>query len=369
MKKYLSLVLILVMLVMSMASCAGTETTSANNETTAAPADSSSESKPEESSETSEDPYKIAVILAGVLGDKSYNDSAWEGIERAKSDFNVEVQVVESVNPADWEPNTIAMADAGYDMVICVSPEFEVIVTEHAPNFPDVKFVITDSRVPGDNVLSVVYAQNEGSFLAGAAAALFTQRTEIENVNEDKKIGWVGGMDIPALHDFQVGYIQGAKHIDPDTEVLVAFAGSFNDPLKGKELTLAQYSQGADIVMNVASNTGNGILEAANETGNYAVGVDINQDPIYPGRILTSMIKYVGVGTYEAIESAVNGKFEGNKTVKMDLANGGVDITDMATMKEALGDKFPQDIYDELQILKQQIIDGDIKVENYPGFE
>lgn len=315
------------------------------------------------------DPLKVAVVLAGVLGDKSYNDSAWEGIERAMNDFNIEVQVVESVNPADWEPNTIAMASAGYNMVICISPEFEVIVKNHAPSFPDVKFVITDARVPIDNVLSVVYAQNEGSFLAGAAAALFTQRTEFENVNADKIIGWVGGMDIPALHDFQVGYIQGAKYVDADTKVLVAFAGSFNDPLKGKELTLAQYSQGADIVMNVASNTGNGILEAAQETKNYAVGVDINQDPIYPGRILTSMIKYVGVGTYEAIKSLVEGTFEGNRTVKMDLANGGVDLTDMSTMREVLGDSFPQDILEKLQELKGKIISGEIVVENYPGFE
>lgn len=367
MKKVLALILCLCLVVTAFAACTKpSNVPQGESQTTQVPAQDTEQGGTEQSGG---DPVRVAVILAGVLGDKSYNDSAWEGIERAKAEFNIEVQVVESVNPADWEPNTVAMASEGYDLVICVSPEFEVIVKDHAPSFPDVKFVITDSRVSGENVLSVCYAQNEGSFLAGAAAAMFTQKTEIANVNDKKIIGWVGGMDIPALHDFLVGYEQGAKYVDPETEVLVSFAGSFNDPLKGKELTLAQYSQGADIVMNVASNTGNGILEAAQETGNYAVGVDINQDPIYPGRILTSMIKYVGVGTYEAIKSVVENNFVGNRTVKMDLANGGVNITDMSTMKQALGDSFPQDIYDKLQEIKGKIISGEIKVDNYPGFE
>ena len=107
---------------------------------------------------------------------------------------------------------------------------------------------------------------------------MFTEKADIEGVNEQKVIGWVGGMDISVLHDFYIGYEQGAKYINPDIQVLQPFAGTWNDPLKGKELTLAQYDQGADIVMNVASGTGTGILEGAKEAGKYAIGVDLNQD-------------------------------------------------------------------------------------------
>ncbi len=219
------------------------------------------------------------------------------------------------------------------------------------------------------NVQSIVFAQNEGSFLAGAAAALFTTKTDLPGVNDKKIIGWVGGMDIPVLHDFLVGYEQGAKYVDPDVKILVSFAGTFNDPLKGKELTLAQYDQGADIVMNVASNTGNGILEAANETGKYAIGVDLNQDAIYPGHILTSMLKRVDQASYKLVKDVVENTFVGDTVIEMGIASGGVSLTDMSVMKEALGDKFPQDLLDRIQVLTEEVKNGTITVEAYEGFQ
>ncbi len=314
------------------------------------------------------EPLRVAVVLAGFLGDKSFNDSAWEGVQRAQEDFNLEVKVMESSVPADWESNLVAMAQDGYDLVIGVSTQLQEPIEKHADSFPDTKFALIDGVVKKDNVMSAVFAQNEGSFLAGAAAAMFTQKTDIPNVNEEKIIGWVGGMDIPVLHDFLVGYEQGAKYIDPETEILVSFAGTFNDPLKGKELTLAQYSQGADIVMNVASNTGNGVLEAAHESGKYAIGVDLDQDGIYPGSILTSMLKRVDVTTYEIIKAVVEGNFKGGEIVEMNIANGGVGLTDMSVMKEALGDKFPEDILTTIKELEEKIKAGEIVVEHYEGF-
>ena len=230
------------------------------------------------------------------------------------------------------------------------------------------KFAIIDGVVKGDNVASSTFAQNEGSFLAGAAAALFTTKTDVTGINDKKIIGWVGGMDIPVLSDFFVGYEQGAKYIDPSIQILKSYAGSFNDPLKGKELTVAQYSQGADIVMNVASGTGNGILEAAKEEGKFAIGVDLNQDDVYPGSILTSMLKRVDVATFMAIESAVKGTFKGNVTNYLDISNGGVSLTDMSTMKTALGDKFPADLLTKIQELEVKVKSGEIKVESFPGF-
>ncbi|MCP1225969.1 BMP family protein [Sebaldella sp. S0638] len=312
---------------------------------------------------------RIAIVHAGFLGDKSFNDSANEGIKKAMAEYDIEVKTLESKVPSDWETNVVSMASEGYDLVIGNSSQFQDIIKKHAPEFPNVKFAIIDTVVNEPNVMSVVFAQNEGSFLAGAAAALFTQKTDIPNVNPEKTIGWVGGMDIPVLQDFLTGYKQGAAYIDPETKVLVSFAGTFNDPLKGKELALAQYSQGADIIMNVASNTGNGVLEAAKDSNKYAIGVDINQDDIYPGFIFTSMLKRVDVGTYEVIKSVVEDKFKGGEILKMDVANGGIGLTDMSVMKQALGDKFPEDILTRIGELTEKIKSGEIKVESYPGFK
>ncbi|SFN80144.1 BMP family lipoprotein [Proteiniclasticum ruminis] len=314
------------------------------------------------------DKLKVALVYSGFLGDKSFNDSAHEGAMRAVEEFGIELKEMESKEPTEWESNFVAMAADGYDLVIAVSTQFEEIVTKHAPEFPETKFALIDGVVKGDNVVSSTFAQNEGSFLAGAAAAMFTTKTDIEGVNPEKIIGWVGGMDIPVLSDFFTGYEQGAKYIDPEVQILQSFAGSFNDPLKGKELTVAQYSQGADIVMNVASGTGNGILEGAKDEGKYAIGVDLNQDDVYPGSILTSMLKRVDVATYMVIESVINGTYKGNVTNYLDISNGGVSLTDMSVMKEALGDKFPQDILDKIKELEEKVKNGEIKVESFEGF-
>jgi basic membrane protein A and related proteins len=314
-------------------------------------------------------PIKVALVLSGFLGDKSFNDSCYEGIKRAQKDFGIQVKVMQSGNPSDWESNLISMASANYDLVIGVSTQLQEIIQKHAHEFPNVKFGLIDGVVKAPNVESAIFAQNEGSFLAGAAAAMFTQKTNIPNVNPQKIIGWVGGSDIPVLHDFLVGYEQGAKYIDPQTQVLVSFAGTFNDPLKGKELALAQYEQGADIVMDVASNTGNGVLEAANQTGKYAIGVDLNQDSMYPGHILTSQLKRVDVASYQLVKDVVEGKFKGGRIIKEDVANGGVGLTDMSVMKKALGDKFPQDILDKIKQLTEDIKSGKIKVDTYPWFK
>lgn len=311
---------------------------------------------------------KVAVVYSGNLGDKSYNDSCNEGAKRAAKELGVEIKNLEGTTAEEWEANFLAAAEGGYDLVICSSSNLEEYLKEYAPSYPDVKFAIIDSVVEGENVQSISFAQNQGSFLAGAAAAMFTKYTEIEGVNDKNIIGWVGGMDVPVLHDFYVGYEQGAKYIDPDIEVLQSFAGTWSDPLKGKELTLAQYDQGADIVMNVASGTGAGVLEGAKEAGKYAIGVDLNQDNDQPGSILTSMVKRVDTASYTVIESVVNDKFEGNTTKYLEVANDGVGLTDFSVMKEHLGDKFPQEIIDKVNELSEKIKSGEIVVENYKGF-
>lgn len=330
--------------------------------------DENKEETKEETGKKSDKPLKVAIVYTGLLGDKSYNDSANIGAKKATEDFGVEVTSLEGLTAQEWEANLISACEDDYDLIIGASSNIADFIQEHGPNYPDKMFAVIDTTVDLPNVQSISFAQNEGSFLAGAAAALFTQHTEIEGVNDKAIIGWVGGMDIPVLHDFYTGYEQGAKYINPDIKILQSFAGSWTDPLKGKELTLAQFDQGADIVMNVASGTGPGILEAAKEAGKYAIGVDLNQDNDQPGSVLTSMVKRVDSAVYLTIQSAVEGNFQGGSTKYLSLAENGVSLTDFSVMKEHLGDKFPQEIVDKVDELAKKIIDGEIKVENYKGF-
>lgn len=348
MKKALSIILALAM-TMSLAAC-GNKATSDNSAGTAKTA------------------KKICIVFSGNLGDKSYNDSCNQGAERAKKELGVTVKTLEGTTPDEWKANFLAAAEGGYDLVICSSSNLAEYLKTYQGNYPKVNFAIIDTVVPGNNVVSVSFAQNQGSFLAGAAAAMFTKKTNIKGVNSDNVIGWVGGMDIPVLHDFFVGYEQGAKYIDPNIKILQSFAGTWNDPLKGKELTLAQYEQGADIVMNVASGTGTGILEGAAQAGKYAIGVDLNQDNDQPGSVLTSQLKRVDNATYLLIKSVVDGTFKGGTESYLTLKDGGVSLTDFSAIKKALGDQFPEDITQKIDELSKKIISGEIVVKNYKGF-
>ena len=372
MKKFISAALAAT-LCLSMAACSSSQPA----ETTAAATEAAAEeTKAEEAAaeteaaeaEKSDAPIRVCIVYTGNLGDKSYNDSCNMGAQKAVEDFGIELKSLEGGTADEWKANLLAACEEGYDLIIGASSNIADYITEYGPSYPDTKFAVIDTTVDLPNVESISFAQNQGSFLAGAAAAMFTQKTDIEGVNEDHIIGWVGGMDIPVLHDFYTGYEQGAKYIDPDIQILQSFAGEWQNPLKGKELTLAQYDQGADIVMNVASGTGAGVLEAAKEAGKYAIGVDLNQDNDQPGSVLTSMVKRVDNACYLVIQSVVDGTFEGGTTQYLDLSKGGVSLTDFSVIKEALGEQFPQDIMDKVDELSEKIISGEIVVENYEGF-
>ncbi len=369
MKKVLSLMLVLA-LTFGLCACGGKEEAPAatNEGETEAPAAEAEGGEDAAEPAASGDKIRVCVVYTGNLGDKSYNDSCNAGAQKAAEEFGIELKSLEGNTAQEWEANLVAACEEGYDLIIGASSNIADYIVEHGPNYPDIKFAVIDTTVDLPNVQSVSFAQNQGSFLAGAAAAMFTEKTEIDGVNEDAIIGWVGGMDIPVLHDFYTGYEQGAKYINPDITILQAFAGNWSDPLKGKELTLAQFEQGADIVMNVASGTGVGVLEGAKESGKYAIGVDLNQDNDQPGAVLTSMVKRVDNACYLLIQSVVEGTFQGGTTTYLSLAEGGVSLTDFSVIKEYLGDKFPQDIVDKCAELEQKIISGEIVVENYEGF-
>jgi basic membrane protein A len=317
---------------------------------------------------------KLRVLLISNLeGDKSFADSAILGAKQAQGEFDIALSYSQSGDPAEYENQVITGAEEGFDLVVCAASQWHEFVEKHAPEYPNVMFGITDTNVKGDNVLSITFAQNEGSFLAGAAAAMFTEMTEFPNVNKEPVIGWVGGVDIPALRDFFIGYTEGAKYINPNITILQSFAGNWYDPLKGKELTAAMYEQGADIVMNVASATGNGVLEAAKENKRYAIGVDMNQDADQPGWILTSMLKENGQAVYYIIKKAVTErKFTGNPRVYMGLDYGGVNLTDMSVFRSfCTTDEQRADIDSilaKIEEIKRDIASGKIQVSNYEGY-
>jgi basic membrane protein A len=309
---------------------------------------------------------RVALIVTGMLGDQSFNDSMYAGLQRAKSEFGIEVKALESKETSDWEANLIAMANEGYDLIITPS-QLTDSVAALAPKYPKVKFGIIDATVDAPNVLGAVFSQNEGAFLVGAAAAMFTTKTSLSNVNSQKIVGFIAGMDIPVIADFYAGYEQGVKYIDPEMRVLASYCGSFNDPIKGKELAEAQYSQGADIIYNLGATSGEGVLETANRLGLYAIGGDLNQDGIYPGRILTSELKMNDTATYLMAKSVAEGSFKGG-SIRLNVANGGMGVTDFSVMRKALGGKFPEDIPAKIKELIQLIIDGKLVINHAPGF-
>jgi len=314
-------------------------------------------------------PISVAVCLAGMLGDKSYNDKLKEGTDKAIADFGVTVKMLEARGSMDFEGNLVAAIAGNYDLIICQGSNFLDMISRLAPEYPNQKFAITDAilnPIP-PNATCAAFAPNEGQFLVGATMAMLTTRTEIPNINPDKIVGWISGNESPNLNDFWAGFEQGVHYIDPDITILKAYAGSFSDPIKGKEIALAQYEQGADVIAQVASRTGLGIIEAAAEQKKYCVGVDSNQDGLAPGYVVCSMLKHIDAGVYSVIESVVKDNFRGGGYIYMDLKAGGIGLTDFSVFKESLGDKFPQDIVDKVDELTQKIISGEIVVNTFPG--
>lgn len=294
---------------------------------------------------------KVALVIAGGLGDRSFYDSAHEGVEKAKQDLGIEYKVYECRNDASLYNDQLVQASQYASIVAVVGYEFYDVVQEIAKEFPEVYYIYVDNEIEGiDNLITISYAENEGSFLAGALAAMLT-KTNI--------IGMVGGMDIPVIRNFQVGYEAGAKYINKDIKVETIFAEDFEDPAKGKECATAIYSRGADIIFQVAGKTGEGVFEAAKEQGKYAIGVDTDQRYINPDVIVASMVKKVGQSIYDTIIKIQNNEIEKGKVIYYGLKEDGVGLgygTD--DMKQFVTD----DMKAKLDEIKEMIVNGEIEV-------
>ncbi len=303
---------------------------------------------------------KVALIIAqGGLGDRSYNDSGYAGLTKAAQDFGVQVKAIESRDPVGQGEQLLRQAaKAGFDLVITLEFTHFEPLARVAPDFPNTKFSILNIAVDKPNVVSVIFKEHEGSFLAGALAAMVTKDTKIPGTNPQKIIGVIGGTKSVGIDKFIVGYEEGAKFIDKETKVLVSYSNSFGDPAKGKELTLAQFQQGADIVYQVAGGTGEGVIAAAKETNHYAIGVDSDQDYIAPGHVLTSMLKRVDLAVYDLVKRLVQGSLKGGAVITLGLKEGGVGLSEMKFTRHII----PKAYVDRVEQLRKDIIAGKIKV-------
>jgi basic membrane protein A and related proteins len=298
----------------------------------------------------------------GGRGDQSFNDSAAAGLDQAVKEYGMDSQESEA---EDGEPETAreerlrTFAEAGYDPVIAVGFAYAAALTKVAEEYPETHFaIIDDESIQADNVADLVFAEEQGSFLVGAAAAL---------KSEADHIGFIGGVETPLIQKFEAGYVAGAEAVNPDIKVdstyltqVPDFSG-FGDPAKGKTAAQGMYDGGADVVYHAAGGSGGGVFEAAAEAKALAIGVDSDQyetaDPSVRDVILTSMLKNVNVAVYEYLTKVNDGEFPSG-TTRYDLAVDGVGYS-------TSGGKV-DDIADRLDEYKQQIIDGEITVPTEP---
>lgn len=320
---------------------------------------------------------RITYVVNGVLGDKSFFDSGQRGMDRVIDEFDAEVNTIElGVDPANWETGLDdAMQNKDdYDLLIVGTFQMVDFLAKRAHLYPDKTFFLFDTAVPYDNkdickdgcknVYSVLYKQNEGSFLAGVYAAAMAKYGLAEK-QETPILGAVGGQDIPVINDFIVGYEQGACLVDPKSQVLVQYAGGWNDPAKGKEIALAMYQQNASIVFQIAGGTGVGVFEAAQEQSKYAIGVDSDQatiimdtSPEQAERILTSMLKNVDNSLYRAVDLMLQDKLPIGAAENLGIAEGGVGLAINDIYKKAT----PQNIQDLIAAVEKAVVEGKIAV-------
>lgn len=321
-------------------------------------------------------PLRILHFVNGVLGDKSFFDSAQRGVQRAADELGAEIKTIEAgVDPTGWEAALVdAAANEEYDILIVGTFQMVEYLEKIAPQYPDKKFFLYDAPVNYEgeacaankcaNVYSILYKQNEGSYLAGVYAAAMTTQA-MEGMNPDPIIGSIGGQEIPVILDFMVGYEQGAKDTNPDIQVIRQFAGGWNDPAKGKELAKAQYSQGADIVFQIAGGTGQGVFEAAAEDGKYAIGVDSDQaliieeaNPEQAARILTSMMKNVDNSIFRGVQKHLDGTLPYGAAEALGIAEGGVGLA----RNKFYDASTPDEVKALVDAAEQKIINGEITV-------
>ncbi|MHA4990555.1 BMP family lipoprotein [Cetobacterium somerae] len=299
-------------------------------------------------------PLKVGIVLStGGLGDKSFNDSAYKGLIKAKEELGVDFKYVEPASPAEDEEFLREYADANYDLVIATGFQMTEAVRAVASDYPEINFLMVDTFIDLPNVKSAVFREDEGSFLVGVIAGLMTK---------NNSVGFVGGMENPLIKKFEVGFRQGAQYVDPTIKSFAVYttgSNPFNDPVRGKENTLSQISQGADVIYHASGGTGLGVIAAAKEKGVYAIGVDSDQDAVEPGTVLTSMLKNVDVVVYETIKELKENNIKTGLTI-YGVKEGGVGTTNFEFTKDIIG----KEKLEKFEEIKAKLVNGEIVVES-----
>ncbi|MBU7032745.1 MAG: BMP family ABC transporter substrate-binding protein [Theionarchaea archaeon] len=308
--------------------------------------------EPKEGQETESPPVqKFAIVFAtGGLGDKSFNDSCYEGAMRIKEEFEVDFDYVEPTAIAEYEGFLRQYAKTEtYEIIISIGFDQADALTVVAEEYPNQKFAIVDMEVDKPNVASLIFREHEGAFLVGVAAA---KKTETE------KLGFVGGMDIPLIRRFLAGYKYGAEYVNPDIEVSWKYVDNWSDPAKGKELALAQFDDGADILFIAAGRSGLGAIQACYEQHALAIGVDSDQsqtvEGVPPETFLCSMMKRVDIAVYETVRSALLGTFQAGRNSYGVAENGVGPFWTLIAQS--------QELQDEIEELRMKIATGEIQV-------
>jgi len=300
--------------------------------------------------------FQPAIVYDfGGKFDRSFNQSASEGAERFKKETGVAFREFEITNAAQREQAMAQLAKRGATIIVAVGFTQASAVEKVAKQYPKVKFTIIDAVVDLPNVQSVNFREQESSFLCGMAAA---------TASKTGKIGFVGGMDIPLIRKFALGYVEGAKSVNPQIEVFQNMTGTtpaaWGDPTKGAELARSQFGRGADVIFHAAGATGIGVMQAAKDAGKLSIGCDSNQNYLHPGSVLTSAVKRVDVAVFKAFSDAKNGTWKPGQLV-LGLAEDGVDYS----LDEHNRKLITPEMEARLQRAKADIIGGKLKVSEY----
>ena len=310
---------------------------------------------------------RIALLLSGNLGDMSFLDSANNGTSEIAATYGAEVKVIEMGSDATkYETNVLDASDEGYDIIIGSGWQLQEPFQNVAQDYPDIKYIIFDAAVDytaGDysNVYSISYKSNEAAYLAGIMAA---------NMSETGILGFLGGADGAVINDFMIGYIEGAKSVNPDIKVICGYVDDYSDSPKCKEMALAQYNQGADFIFTAAGASGIGTLEAAKETGKYAIGVDSDQamlykdsDPEQAELIPAPVMKNVDATLVRAYEKLLDGTLPWGEEESLGLSDGAVGLSDNEFYQKLV----PDDVKKQIEEASDAIAKGDITVKTAYG--
>ncbi len=299
---------------------------------------------------------KVAIVFdKGGKDDKSFNTSAYAGAMEAKEKLGAEIKYVEAPDANSFEPMLKAFAKKDFDLIIAIGVSQSDALNKVAPLHPDKKFLIIDAEVKGPNVITALFQEHEGSYLVGALAAM-KSKTGV--------IGFIGGMDIPLIRRFQMGYEAGAKKVNPKIKIITNYIGvtgdAWHNPPRAKELALSQISGKADIIFHAAGASGAGLFDAVEEKGILAIGVDSNQNWVKPGKVLTSMLKRVDRAVFDVISEVSKGKFTPGLR-RLGLKDTGIDYA----MDSHNASLVTPEMKTKVEALKAEIIAGKIKVPDF----